>query len=78
MEALFEIQGYHAVLAHIQNVYPVEKELDYWFWGFKYTSQIFEYFSYHTKAEAKKVHDEFIFALNQYWQKSNKTIQPTR
>jgi len=69
--ATFEIEGYHAVLLHVQNVYGVEKELDYWFWGFKYTSQVFEYFSYRTLEEAQKVHDEFIEAINLYWKEKN-------
>ncbi len=66
MKALFEIEGYHVVLPHIQNIYPVEKELDHFYWGFKYTSQVFEYFSYRTEEEAKKVHDLFVEALNEY------------
>ena len=67
MKTLFEIDGYHVVLSKIQNVYPVEMELNYYYWGFKFTSQIFEYFSYLTKEEADKAHDAFIDALNIYW-----------
>ena len=67
MPATFEIEGYHAVLPHVQNVYPVEKYKFYYEWGFKYTSSIFEFFSYETEEEAQKVHDEFVSALNLYW-----------
>ena len=77
MPATFEIDGYHVVLPHIQNVYPVEKELDHYYWGFKYISQVFEYFSYREKNEAEKVHAAFTEALNQYWETANKPIQPT-
>uniref|UniRef100_A0A6M3JGI8 Thiol oxidase n=1 Tax=viral metagenome TaxID=1070528 RepID=A0A6M3JGI8_9ZZZZ len=75
MSATFEIDGYHVVLPHIQNVYPVEKELNYYHWGFKYLSQVFEYFSYQTKDEAEKIHNAFIKALNQYWKKHNQSFK---
>ncbi len=67
MKATFKIEGYRAVLPHVQNVYGVEKELDHWFWGFKYISQVFEYFSYRTKEEAQGRHDSFIAALDEYY-----------
>ncbi len=44
--SLFEVDGYHIVLAHVQNVYPVEKDKFYYEWGFKYTTGIFEFFTY--------------------------------
>jgi len=69
MKALFEIEGYHAVLPHVQNVYPVQKDEHNWYWGFKYKSQIFEFLYYKNEKEAEKIHDKFIEALNSYWLK---------
>ena len=66
MKTLFEIDGYHVILENIQNVYPVEKDKKNWIWGFKFKSQIFEFFYYETKKEAEKVHDAFITALELY------------
>ena len=77
MEALFEIDGYHAVLAHVQNVYPVEKDRFLYEWGFKYTTGIFEFFSYETKKEAAQSHDAFIKALNLFWEISNQRVNLT-
>lgn len=69
MLATFEIEGYHVVLPYVQNIYPVEKQKLCYEWGFKYTTGIFESFSYKTKKEAQEIHDGFISALNLYWQK---------
>ncbi len=71
MGSVFKIEGYHAVLPHVQNVYPVEKEKFYWGWGFKYCSGVFEFFSYKTKGDAQKIHDLFLKALNSYWETHN-------
>ena len=71
-QTLFEIDGYHAVLNCVQNVYPVVKEKLCYEWGFKYVTGIFEFFSYKTKKEAQKVHDEFVATLNSYWQDAAK------
>lgn len=74
-QTLFEIDGYHVVLNHVQNVYPVEKEKFYYVWGFKYVTGIFEFFSYKTKKEAREVHDKFVVTLDSYWRlKSNLKI----
>ena len=77
MSAVFEIDGYLAVLPHVQNIYPVEQDKFYWCWGFKYTSGVFEYFMYQSEKEALKIHDSFIDALNLYWEAHNKSVQPT-
>ena len=72
MKSIFEIEGYHVVLEYVQNVYPVGKDKFYWEWGFKYCSGIFEFFSYKTKGEAVKVHDNFVEAINSYWCNNDK------
>ena len=70
MQTLFEIDGYHVVLNYVQNVYPVEKDKFYYEWGFKYTTGIFEFFSYKTKKEAIQIHNAFVKALNAFWEKA--------
>ena len=69
MKALFEVDGYHIVLVHVQNVYPVEKYKFYYEWGFKYTTGIFEFFAYKTKKEAVQIHNAFLDALDNFWAK---------
>lgn len=71
METLFEIDGYCVILAYVQNVYPVEKEKFYYGWGFKYTTGIFEFFSYKTKKEAIRTRGAFLNALDSFWKKHN-------
>ena len=69
LQTLFEIDGYHVVLNHVQNVYPAAKEKFYYEWGFKYITGVFEFFSYETMEEAQEVHDKFVIALNSFWQR---------
>ena len=76
MQTLFEIDRYHVVLNYVQNVYPVGKDKFYYEWGFKYTTGIFEFFSYKTRKEAIQIQDAFIKALNGFWEKSNKALKP--
>ena len=77
MPTVFEIDGYHVVLHHVQNIYPVEPDKFYWHWGFKYISGVFEFFIYQSKEDADKIHDAFLNALNLYWTKHNTSLEPT-
>lgn len=67
--ALYAFKGYSAVIPHLQNVYGPEQEngVPVWFFGFKYTSGVFEYFSFATQEEAEVEHRKLLEAITAYW-----------
>lgn len=67
--ALFRIDEYVAVIPQIQNLYGPEKEphVDAWFWGFKYESGVFEFFTLPTHTAASQQFDEMVNAVDAYW-----------
>lgn len=68
MNALFTFENYTAVIPHIQNVYGPERDRNVgWCVGFKYQSQVFEFWSFRTIREARKVHAALLAAVDQYW-----------
>lgn len=70
MISTFEIRGYGIVLPQVQNYYPIEIDEDancIYSWGFKYVSGVFEYFHYSTAQRAELDRNNFIEALENYW-----------
>ena len=67
--ALFVIDDYIAVIPHVQNLYKPEKEshVDAWFWGFKYKSGVFEYFTAPTHTAASLQFEMMANAVDSYW-----------
>ena len=67
--ALYTFKGYSAVIPQLQNVYGPEQEdgVSSWFFGFKYTSGVFEYFSFSTLEEAEAEHRKLCEAISFYW-----------
>ena len=74
MKSTFSIEGYLAVIPHIQNVYPPEKEKTGWTFGFKYTSGVFEFFTFKTLGKARKEYNRLAQAIDEYWNKENGLI----
>lgn len=61
---------YSAVIPMIQNVYaplPEEHKGCGWYWGFKFSSGIFEYFNLPTREEACREHERLLVAIDEYW-----------
>ena len=69
MKATFSIEGYLAVIPHIQNVYPPEKDKVGWTFGFKYKSNVFEFFTFKTLKTARQEYNRLAKAINDYWLK---------
>lgn len=67
MRSLYMIEGYGAVIQHIQNIYPPEKTRVGWQFGFKYTSGIFEFFSYKTLNEAREHYNKLGKAIEEFY-----------
>lgn len=68
MKSTFEIDGYLAVIPHIQNVYPPEEIVNIgWQWGFKYTSGVFEFFTCKTLKEATESYKKLSLAIEEYY-----------
>ena len=64
------MDGYLAVIPHIQNVYPPEKDRNsYWEFGFKYTSGVFEFFSFKEHEEAWDNYGRLAQAIDEYYNK---------
>ena len=63
----FEINGYGAVIPHIQNYYPVERCSVGWQFGFKYQSGVFEFFQYKTRTKAIWERKRLIKAIEDYY-----------
>lgn len=62
------IKGYLAVIPKIQNVYPPEEnDAGWWDVGFKYTSQIFEFFSFRTHKQAQDVYQRIEKAIDDFY-----------
>ena len=69
-KTLFSIDGYLAVIPHIQNVYPPEKDRHIgWCFGFKYESGVFEFFTYKTIKEARSNYERLAQAIDKYYKK---------
>ena len=66
-KSIFSVEGYLAVIPHIQNVYFPEKDRVGWMFGFKYTSGVFEFFTYKTLSEARMQYDRLAQAIDEYW-----------
>lgn len=66
---VFLIRGFVIVLAHVRNVYPVEKSVTGYSWGFKFTDGFYESFDYKSKADAEDERKAFTLALADYWEK---------
>lgn len=67
LKSVYEIDGYGVVLPMVQNYYPVENnDAGGFYWGFKYTSGVFEYFQYADEGKAKLERDRFIVALDSW------------
>lgn len=66
-KSTFAIDGYLAVIPHIQNVYPPEKDKVGWCFGFKYKSGMYEFFTYKTLQEAKQNRNRLSEAIDKYW-----------
>ena len=69
MKSTFSIDGYLAVIPHIQNVYPPEKDRVGWCFGFKYVSGIFEYFTYRTLSEAQTHYNRLSAAIEMHYKR---------
>ena len=71
MRNVFEIDGYGIVLSLVQNYYPVEEDTNAnsFYWGFKYTTGIFEFFYHSQKSAAEFQRAKFIIALDNYLDK---------
>lgn len=67
MKSIFNIKGYIAVIPHIQNIYPPEKDNGVWSFGFKYISGVFEYFNFKTLQQARNEYNRLAQAVNDYW-----------
>ena len=68
LKSIFSMDGYLAVIPHIQNVYPPEKDrLGHWEFGFKYTSGVFEFFSFKTCREARSNYERLAQAIDGYY-----------
>lgn len=67
MRSLYMIEGYGAVIQYIQNIYPPEKTRTGWQFGFKYTSGIFEFFTYKTLDEARNRYNELGKAIEEFY-----------
>ena len=68
MKALYRFEDYSAVIPLIQNVYAPEQDRDVgWCFGFKYTSGVFEFFTFKQYSEALREHDRLIAAIEAYW-----------
>ena len=70
--SVFSIEGYLAVIPHIQNVYPPEKDKIGWTFGFKYTSGVFEFFTFKTLSEVRAHYNRLSGAINSYYSKETK------
>ena len=66
-KATFKIDKYRAVIPHIQNMYLPQKDQIMWYWGFKYKSQVFEFFYYTTLQDAKYDCERLAQAIEDYW-----------
>ena len=68
MISVFEFEEYGAVIPHIQNIYSPKPDRDVgWCFGFKYSSGVFEFFSFKTEAEATAQHRRLLDAVDRYW-----------
>lgn len=69
MNATFRIDDYVMIIPMITNFYAPTKEerADAWSWGVKYTSGVFEYFTYSIEEDACEAFEEFMSAVNEYW-----------
>ncbi|HEU02036.1 hypothetical protein LCGC14_0987250 [marine sediment metagenome] len=68
MISVFEFEGYGAVIPQIQNIYGPKPDRDVgWCFGFKYSSGVFEFFSFKTEAEATAQHQRLLDAVDSYW-----------
>lgn len=72
MKSTFSVDGYLAVIPHIQNVYPPEKEKVGWCFGFKYTSGMYEFFTYKTLQEAQIQYKKLAQAIDSYYKGDKK------
>lgn len=68
MKSLFTIDGYHAVISHIQNIYPPEKDRVGWQFGFKYKSGIYEFFTFKTVREARREYERCAKAVDDFYE----------
>ncbi len=71
--ALHEVNGYGIVLPLVQNYYPVEEDAGVFCWGFKYKTGIFEFFYCETEAKANSQRQEFVRALDAWYQTPNES-----
>ncbi len=68
MKALYRFEDYSAVIPLIQNVYAPERDRNVgWCFGFKYTSGVFEFFTFKKRSDASAEHDRLITAIEYYW-----------
>ncbi len=70
--SVFSINGYLAVIPHIQNVYPPEKDRVGWAFGFKYTSGVFEFFTFKHLQETRLHYGRLADAINSYYNRETK------
>lgn len=73
MKSLYIIEGYGAVIPHIQNIYPPEKTRVGWQFGFKYISGVFEFFTYKTLSEARSHYNELVKTIEEYYNPTPKS-----
>lgn len=64
---LYKINGFVVVLAHVRNVYPLEKSDAGWEWGFKFTDGFYETFVFKKKADTRSSRNGLLTAIAEFY-----------